>query len=70
MNFSVLCHTSLLRTALNVIKGYTELVEQKVLGQINSKQENALGKILEQSMDLLDTGVGIPPAFLRIGYLN
>ena len=33
--------------------GYSELVKQKVLGEINLEQENALGKILEQSMDLL-----------------
>jgi len=31
----------------------SELAKRKVVGQINLEQENALGNILKQSMDLL-----------------
>jgi signal transduction histidine kinase len=42
-----------LRTPLNVIKGYSELVQKRILGDINSEQEKALEKIIDQSADLL-----------------
>jgi signal transduction histidine kinase/HAMP domain-containing protein len=42
-----------LRTPLNVIKGYTELVRSQVFGNINPEQDKALGKIVNQTMDLL-----------------
>jgi GAF domain-containing protein len=48
---SVISHE--LRTPLNVIKGYTEIITNRVLGAINPEQELALGKIMHQSRELL-----------------
>ncbi|MBM2804109.1 MAG: putative Histidine kinase [Deltaproteobacteria bacterium] len=42
-----------LRTPLNVIKGYAEIMRQKVFGEVNAEQESALDKITTQSMTLL-----------------
>lgn len=48
---SVISHE--LRTPLNVIKGYAEIMRQKVFGEVNAEQESALDKITTQSMTLL-----------------
>ncbi len=48
---SVISHE--LRTPLNVITGYTGLLREKMYGELNPKQEQALGKIIERSNDLL-----------------
>ncbi len=42
-----------LRTPLNVIKGYAEVLCEKMFGEINSQQESALEKIKNQSINLL-----------------
>lgn len=42
-----------LRTPLNVIKGYTEVLKDEVLGDITPEQAMALGKIMHQSNELL-----------------
>jgi signal transduction histidine kinase len=42
-----------LRTPLNVISGYTEILKNCVYGEINIEQGNALAKITEQSAELL-----------------
>jgi signal transduction histidine kinase len=42
-----------LRTPLNVIKGYAEIIRQKVFGEVNDEQVAALDKITTQSMTLL-----------------
>jgi len=42
-----------LRTPLCVIMGYTKLMKERMLGDINQKQEGVLGKLLNQSNDLL-----------------
>lgn len=48
---SVMSHE--LRTPLNVVMGYTGMILDKVLGEINQPQEKALEKVLRQSNDLL-----------------
>jgi len=48
---SVMSHE--LRTPLSVIMGYTKLMKEGMLGDINQKQERALGKLLNYSNDLL-----------------
>lgn len=50
---SVMSHE--LRTPLNVVIGYTGMMQDGMLGEINEGQEEALGKILRQSKDLLST---------------
>jgi signal transduction histidine kinase len=42
-----------LRTPLNVISGYTEILKNRVYGEVNVEQENALAKITAQSTELL-----------------
>jgi len=48
---SVISHE--LRTPLNVIKGYTEILREGVLGEINAAQENALATTMKNAMELL-----------------
>ena len=48
---SVMSHE--LRTPLNVVMGYAELMQDKLLGEINQEQEEALGMVLKQSKDQL-----------------
>lgn len=50
---SVMSHE--LRTPLNVVIGYTAMIQDKMLGEVNEGQEEALGKVLRQSRDLLST---------------
>ncbi|MCZ6623345.1 MAG: GAF domain-containing sensor histidine kinase, partial [Deltaproteobacteria bacterium] len=47
---SVMSHE--LRTPLNVIMGYVEMIEEGMLGEINSEQEKALGKVISRSKEL------------------
>lgn len=42
-----------LRTPLNMIMGYTSLVQDRVLGEINPEQEKCMGKVLRYSNELL-----------------
>ncbi len=42
-----------LRTPLNVIKGYADVLRDKMFGELNAQQESALDKIKSQSVDLL-----------------
>jgi signal transduction histidine kinase len=42
-----------LRTPLNVIVGYTAMVKERMAGEINSQQENFLGKVVSRAGDLL-----------------
>ena len=44
-----------LRTPLNLIGGYAQVLKDKTFGNINTKQEEALNKILHQSENLLST---------------
>ncbi len=44
-----------LRTPLNLIGGYAQVLKDRTLGEVNAKQEEALGKILRQSDNLLST---------------
>ncbi|HJX09514.1 MAG TPA: HAMP domain-containing sensor histidine kinase [Candidatus Binatia bacterium] len=44
-----------LRTPLNLIGGYAGVLKDGTLGEVNAKQEEALGKILRQSDNLLST---------------
>ncbi len=50
---SVMSHE--LRTPLNVVMGYAEMIRDGMLGEINSKQEEALRKIAVRGSDLLNT---------------
>ncbi|TMA11997.1 MAG: GAF domain-containing protein, partial [Deltaproteobacteria bacterium] len=43
-----------LKTPVNTIVGYTEMVQSKMFGEINSEQERALGKVMANSRDLLN----------------
>ncbi len=54
---SVMSHE--LRTPLNVIAGYAEMTKRGIFGEINAEQQNALGKILGHSKDLLGMIDGI-----------
>jgi signal transduction histidine kinase len=54
---SVMSHE--LRTPLNVVVGYTEMIKDRMLGEINQKQEDALDKITDRSKDLLGMIGGI-----------
>jgi signal transduction histidine kinase len=42
-----------LRTPLNIILGYTRVILDRMLGEINPEQERALGKVRTQCKDLL-----------------
>ena len=44
-----------LRTPLNLISGYTEVVRGGMVGEINSEQETALGKVVSCTKDLMGT---------------
>ncbi len=48
---SVISHE--LRTPLNVIKGYTEMLREGLLGEINGAQKNALAATMRNVVDLL-----------------
>lgn len=48
-----------LRTPLNVIKGYTEIMTQGILGDINEEQRKALETIDNQSIELLNMINGV-----------
>lgn len=48
---SVMSHE--LRTPLNVVMGYTGMVKDGMLGEMNQQQGEALGKVLTRSRDLL-----------------
>jgi signal transduction histidine kinase len=43
-----------LKTPVNTIFGYTEMIQSKMLGEINSEQERALRKVIANSRDLLN----------------
>lgn len=49
---SVMSHE--IRTPLNTFVGYTEMVRDKMVGEINQKQEEVLGRALNQAGILLD----------------
>jgi signal transduction histidine kinase len=49
---SVISHE--LRTPLNVVRGYTTMIKDRVLGEINSDQKDALGKIANRTDELLN----------------
>ena len=55
-----------LRTPLAAITGYTSLVIDRVLGEINRPQEETLGKVLDRSKDLL----GLIEGMLEITQLS
>jgi signal transduction histidine kinase len=42
-----------LRTPLNIIMGYSRLIHERTLGEINPEQEKALAKVRNQCTDLL-----------------
>lgn len=42
-----------LRTPLSAIIGYAEMIKEKMLGELNSRQEEALDKVMCRSSDLL-----------------
>jgi signal transduction histidine kinase/HAMP domain-containing protein len=48
-----------LRTPLNVIKGYTEIMIQEVLGSVSAEQKKALETIGNQSMELFNMINGV-----------
>jgi signal transduction histidine kinase len=48
---SVMSHE--LRTPLNVIMGYTGMIKERILGDVNPEQERALEKVIARSSDLL-----------------
>jgi signal transduction histidine kinase len=54
---SIMSHE--LRTPLNVIAGYADMTKQGIFGAVNAEQQNALGKILGHSKDLLGMISGI-----------
>jgi signal transduction histidine kinase len=41
-----------LRTPLNIIKGYADILKQRIFGDVNSEQASALEKIMTQAMEL------------------
>jgi signal transduction histidine kinase len=41
-----------LRTPLNIIKGYADILKQRIFGDVNSEQASALEKIMTQAMAL------------------
>jgi signal transduction histidine kinase len=48
---SVMSHE--LRTPLNVVLGYTEMIRNGILGEINGEQQDALGRVLRHSQQLV-----------------
>ena len=48
---SIMSHE--IRTPLNTLVGYTEMVRDKMLGEVNQNQEEVLGKVLAQAGNLL-----------------
>lgn len=48
---SIMSHE--LRTPLNVVVGYSAMIKEGMLGEINPKQEEALGKVLARTKDQL-----------------
>jgi len=42
-----------LRTPLNTVMGYTAMIKEKLLGEINAQQEKALAKVLSRANDQL-----------------
>jgi signal transduction histidine kinase len=48
---SVMSHE--LKTPLNVVLGYTVMIRDGMLGEVNSKQEESLGKVISRCNDLL-----------------
>lgn len=48
-----------LRTPLNVIMGYTEMVRDRLLGEITPEQQSAIGKVAGHTQDLLTMVNGI-----------
>jgi PAS domain S-box-containing protein len=48
---SVMSHE--LRTPLNLVMGYTEMIKDRMLGEINPEQDRILGKLLGRARDLL-----------------
>jgi signal transduction histidine kinase len=48
---SIMSHE--LRTPLNVVVGYSAMIKEGMLGEINPKQEEALGKVLARTNDQL-----------------
>ena len=54
---SVMSHE--LRTPLNVVMGYTGMIKDRMLGEINPEQERALGKVVSRSKELLTMISGI-----------
>jgi len=48
---SIMSHE--LRTPLGIIMNYTGMIQDKLIGEINQKQERAVGKIMNQSKELL-----------------
>jgi signal transduction histidine kinase len=48
---SIMSHE--LRTPLNVVIGYSAMIKEGMLGEINPKQEEALGKVLARTKDQL-----------------
>jgi signal transduction histidine kinase len=57
---SVMSHE--FRTPINVILGYCDLIQKRVLGEVTAEQENALAKITDRSKDLL----GLLSAILEV----
>ena len=43
-----------LRTPVNAVIGYTGMVKEGILGEINRQQESTLGKVIKRSEELLD----------------
>jgi len=48
-----------LKTPVNTILGYTEMMQSQMFGEINSEQERALGKVTANSRDLLNMVNGL-----------
>ncbi len=48
---SIMSHE--LRTPLGIIMNYTGMIQDKLIGEINQKQDRAVGKIMNQSKELL-----------------
>jgi len=48
-----------LKTPVNVIKGYSEILRDKTLGDVNKDQENAIEKIMNNSDDVLNMIYGL-----------
>ncbi len=54
---SVMSHE--LRTPLNLVMGYTEMLKDRMLGEINLEQDRVLGRLLGRAKDLLSMISGI-----------